>query len=74
MSRRLTVLHFSNTEVRGGAEEHMLSLLDGLDRRYFRRVPRLLAFQGRETCSQRLQKRQTVICSLMLGGQNGNLG
>src|ERR1700721_97660 len=27
---------FSNTTVRGGAEEHVLTLLRGLDRRYFR--------------------------------------
>src|SRR6266851_1975315 len=31
----ISVLHFSNTVVRGGAEEHMLTLLRGLDRTYF---------------------------------------
>jgi len=30
------VLYFSNSLVRGGAEEHMLTLLRGLDRRFFR--------------------------------------
>lgn len=33
--RRLSVLHFSNELVRGGAEEHILTLLRGLDRQYF---------------------------------------
>jgi glycosyltransferase involved in cell wall biosynthesis len=33
---RLTVLYFSNTLVRGGAEEHILTLLRGLDRNRFR--------------------------------------
>lgn len=32
---RIRVLHFSNEEVRGGAEEHMLGLLRGLDRSRF---------------------------------------
>jgi glycosyltransferase involved in cell wall biosynthesis len=36
MMRPLSVLHFSNSLVRGGAEEHMLTLLRGLDRRRFR--------------------------------------
>jgi glycosyltransferase involved in cell wall biosynthesis len=35
LSRRLALLHFSNTSVRGGAEEHILTLLRGLDREYF---------------------------------------
>jgi glycosyltransferase involved in cell wall biosynthesis len=34
--RPLSVLHFSNSLVRGGAEEHMLTLLRGLDRGRFR--------------------------------------
>jgi L-malate glycosyltransferase len=34
--RPLTVAHFSNAEVRGGAEEHILTLLRGLDRNRFR--------------------------------------
>lgn len=33
---RIPVLHFSNAVVRGGAEEHILTLLRGLDRKYFR--------------------------------------
>ncbi len=32
----ISVLHFSNEGVRSGAEEHMLTLLRGLDRKYFR--------------------------------------
>jgi glycosyltransferase involved in cell wall biosynthesis len=32
----ISVLHFSNTTVRGGAEEHILTLLQGLDRKLFR--------------------------------------
>jgi glycosyltransferase involved in cell wall biosynthesis len=35
-SRPISVTMFSNTTTRGGAEEHMLTLLRGLDRRYFR--------------------------------------
>ena len=31
----ISILHFSNTLTRGGVEEHMLSLLRGLDRRVF---------------------------------------
>ena len=34
-SNRISVLHFSNEFVRGGAEQHMLTLLCGLSRRYF---------------------------------------
>ncbi len=34
--RPISVLHFSNSVVRGGAEEHILTLLRGLDRAYFR--------------------------------------
>lgn len=33
--RRISVLYFSNAQVRGGAEEHILTLLRGLDRRRF---------------------------------------
>jgi len=33
---QIPVLHFSNEVVRGGAEEHILTLLRGLDRKYFR--------------------------------------
>ena len=33
--QRISVLHFSNTLVRGGAEEYMLTLLRGLDRSQF---------------------------------------
>lgn len=33
---RISVLHFSDSPVRGGAEEHILTLLQGLDRNYFR--------------------------------------
>jgi glycosyltransferase involved in cell wall biosynthesis len=32
----ISVLHFSNSEVRGGVEEHILTLLRQLDRRFFR--------------------------------------
>ncbi len=44
--RRLTVAQFSNSLVRGGAEEHILTLLRGLDREAFRPLlvcPPLLA-------------------------------
>jgi len=34
-SNRISVLHFSNEFVRGGAEQHMLTLLCGLSREYF---------------------------------------
>jgi glycosyltransferase involved in cell wall biosynthesis len=34
-SNRISVLHFSNEFVRGGAEQHMLTLLCGLSRTYF---------------------------------------
>jgi glycosyltransferase involved in cell wall biosynthesis len=34
--RRLSVAYFTNTEVRAGVEEHILTLLRGLDRRIFR--------------------------------------
>ncbi len=33
---RISVLHFANTLVRAGVEEHILTLLRGLDRKYFR--------------------------------------
>jgi len=37
MSRpAISVLHFTNSLVRGGAEEHLLTLMRGLDRRLFR--------------------------------------
>ena len=36
MARRLAVLYFSNSLQRGGAEEHILTLLRGLDRERFR--------------------------------------
>lgn len=36
MADRFTVLHFTNTLVRAGVEEHILTLLRGLDRTYFR--------------------------------------
>jgi glycosyltransferase involved in cell wall biosynthesis len=32
----ISILHFSNSDVRGGAEEHILTLLRHLDRKYFR--------------------------------------
>jgi glycosyltransferase involved in cell wall biosynthesis len=32
----ISVLYFTNTDARGGAEEHMLTLLHGLDRTHFR--------------------------------------
>lgn len=35
MSRRLSVLYFTNTLARGGAEEHILTLIRGLDRERF---------------------------------------
>jgi glycosyltransferase involved in cell wall biosynthesis len=35
-SRPISVLYFSNESVRAGAEEHILTLLRGLDRKYFR--------------------------------------
>ena len=34
--RRISILEFSNTRVRAGAEEHILTLLRGLDRERFR--------------------------------------
>jgi glycosyltransferase involved in cell wall biosynthesis len=34
--RQIPVMHFSNTGVRGGAEEHILTLIRGLDRKQFR--------------------------------------
>jgi glycosyltransferase involved in cell wall biosynthesis len=34
--QRISVLHFTNATVRAGAEEHILTLLRGLDRQYFR--------------------------------------
>ncbi len=36
MSRPLSILYFSNSLVRAGAEEHILTLLHGLDRQLFR--------------------------------------
>src|SRR5690349_680488 len=36
MTHPISVLHFTNGPTRGGAEEHILTLLRGLDRRYFR--------------------------------------
>ncbi len=33
---RISVLYFTNVPIRGGAEEHILTLLRGLDRQYFR--------------------------------------
>jgi len=36
VSRRLSILYFSNSLVRAGAEEHVLTLLHGLDRQLFR--------------------------------------
>src|SRR5437899_1294904 len=36
VSRRISILYFSNGKARGGAEEHMLTLLRGLDRTRFR--------------------------------------
>lgn len=35
-TKRISILYFSNAVVRGGAEEHILQLLHGLDRLYFR--------------------------------------
>jgi glycosyltransferase involved in cell wall biosynthesis len=35
-TERISILYFSNAVVRGGAEEHILQLLHGLDRQYFR--------------------------------------
>jgi len=35
-SQTITILHFTNSTARAGAEEHILTLLRGLDRRYFR--------------------------------------
>src|SRR5258708_23601893 len=35
-ARPISVLYFTNTDARGGAEEHMLTLLRGLDRTHFR--------------------------------------
>jgi hypothetical protein len=32
----ISVLYFTNTDARGGAEEHMLTLLHGIDRATFR--------------------------------------
>lgn len=36
MEQLISVLHFSNSLARGGAEEHILTLLRGLDRKLFR--------------------------------------
>src|SRR6266852_8859986 len=36
LDRRIAVLHFANYSVRGGAEEHMLTLLKRLDRARFK--------------------------------------
>src|SRR5689334_21248732 len=36
MQLPIPILYFSNEENRGGAEEHLLTLLRGLDRTYFR--------------------------------------
>jgi glycosyltransferase involved in cell wall biosynthesis len=46
----ISVFHFSNEFVRGGAEEHMLTLLRGLDRKYFR-----LHLVCTPQCAERLQ-------------------
>jgi glycosyltransferase involved in cell wall biosynthesis len=46
----ISVFHFSNEFVRGGAEEHMLTLLRGLDRNYFR-----LHLVCTPQCAERLQ-------------------
>ena len=36
MDERISVVHFSNSVDRGGAEEHILTLLRGFDRKHFR--------------------------------------
>ena len=36
MTQPVSVLHFTNSLARGGAEEHILTLLRGLDRKFFR--------------------------------------
>jgi glycosyltransferase involved in cell wall biosynthesis len=36
VNRRISVLHFTTSTARGGAEEHMLALLKGFDRQRFR--------------------------------------
>src|SRR5882724_6789096 len=36
MTHPISLLHFTNGPTRGGAEEHILTLLRGLDRRFFR--------------------------------------
>src|SRR2546425_3107279 len=36
MTQPISLLHFTNGPTRGGAEEHILTLLGGLDRRLFR--------------------------------------
>lgn len=50
ISRPISVLFFSNESVRGGAEEHILTLLRGLDRRYFR-----LHLACTPECAEKLQ-------------------
>lgn len=50
--QRISVLQFSNTAQRGGAEQHILTLLKGLDRQCFRLyfvcTPELIESMGRE--------------------------
>src|SRR6476660_2193358 len=36
MTQPISLLHFTNGPTRGGAEEHILTLLRGFDRRFFR--------------------------------------
>ena len=51
----VSVLHFSNVPVRAGVEEHILRLLQGLDRKYFRPLfacpPELARSLGRDVPS-----------------------
>lgn len=51
----ISLLHFSNVPVRAGVEEHILRLLQGLDRRYFRLLlacpPELAQMLGRDVPS-----------------------
>lgn len=62
----ISVLMFSNTTVRGGAEEHILQLLTGLDRKQFQPslacTPELAALLGRHV------PKDVKMCALCLDG------
>jgi len=62
----ISVLMFSNTPVRGGAEEHILQLLTGLDRKQFRPslacTPELARLLGSDL------PKDVQVCKLLLDG------